>query len=66
MAAVACQGIVRMLLGWQHRGERVVVGMPWCFGAAALQHHWQREGRTVAAVGVPRRFGGRNIRATAG
>ncbi len=55
-----------MLLGWQRWGETAVVGVPWRFGAAALQHHWQWEGRGVAAVGVPRRFGGHDVRATAG
>jgi hypothetical protein len=58
VAAAACQGIVRVLLGWQRRGERAVVGVPWCFGAAALQHHRQQEGRAVATVGVPQRLGG--------
>ncbi len=64
--AAACQGIVRVLLGWQRQGERAVAGVPWRFGAAALQHHWQWEGRAVAAVGVLRRFGGRNVRTMAG
>ncbi len=55
-----------MLWGWQRRGERAVVGVPWHFGAAALQHHRQQEGRAVAAVGMPLRFGGRDVHATAG
>ena len=41
-------------------------GVPWRFGAAALQHHRQQEGRAVAAVGMPLRFGGRDVHATAG
>ncbi len=48
--AVLCHGIFRVLLGWQRRGERAVAGVPWRFGAAALQHHWRREGR-AAVVG---------------
>ncbi len=37
MAAVACHGIVRVLLGWQWQGERAAAGVPWRFGVAAFQ-----------------------------
>ena len=59
-------GVFRVLWGWQRRGERAVAGVPWRFGAAALQHHRRQEGRAVAVVGVSRRFGGRDVRATVG
>ena len=61
-----CHDIFKVLWGWQRQGERAVAGVLWHFGAAALQHHRQQEGRAVSVVGVPRRFGGRNIRATVG
>ena len=61
-----CHGVFRVFWGWQWRGERAVVGVPWHFGAATLQHHRQQEGRAVAVVGVPRRFGGRDVRSTVG
>ena len=66
VAVAACHGVVRVLLGWQRQGERAVVGVPWRFGVAALQHHWQQEWRTVAAVGVQQRFRGCCVRAMAG
>ena len=41
VAAAVCHGIVRVLLGWRWQGERIVVGVPWRFGVAVLQHYWQ-------------------------
>ena len=59
-------GVFRVLWGWQWWGERAVVGVPWRFGAAALQHHRRQEGKAVAVVGVPRHFQGRNVRPMVG
>ena len=66
MVAAACHSVVSLLFGWQWRGERAVVGVPWRFGAVALQHHWQQGGRLVVAMGMPRCFVGRNVYTTAG